>query len=75
MNNMNNKNLRELYELFLINVTEKNIKPNVKMNRYIERYLDKSILHNYESSYTNFSYIYDIENPIQTNKIKQNKRD
>lgn len=70
MNNMNNKNLRELYELFLINVTEKNIKPNVKMNRYIERYLDKSILHNYESSYTNFSYIYDIETPIQTNKTK-----
>jgi hypothetical protein len=61
--NMNNKNLKELYELFLINITEKHIKPNDKMNRYIERYLDKSILYNYESSYSNFSYIYDIEIP------------
>ena len=59
---MNNKyNLKELYKLFLINVTEKNIKTTNKLSKCIESYLDKSILNNYESLYSTFCYIYDIE--------------
>ena len=59
---MNNKqDLKELYKLFLINLIEKNkIRDQKQINKCIETYLDKSI-NNYESAYTTFSYIYDIE--------------
>ena len=59
----NNQNLKELYKLFLINLTEKKpfISNKKQLKRCIENYLDKSILHNYESSYNTYGYIYDIE--------------
>lgn len=60
---MNNKqNLKELYKTFLINLVEKNKTiDQKKINKCIETYLDKSIINNYESAYSTFSYIYDIE--------------
>jgi len=62
---MNNKHdLKELYKLFLVNLTEKNIRTR-KNKKYItkciENYLDKSVLQNYESKYNTFVYIYNIE--------------
>ena len=63
--NMNNKrDLKELYKLFLVNLTENKIrtKQNKKqIIKCIETYLDKSILHDYESTYNTFVYIYNIE--------------
>ena len=62
---MNNKeNLKELYKLFLINLTEKKTRVShdkTQLTRCIENYLDKSVLYNYESIYETFCYIYDID--------------
>jgi len=63
---MNNKShLKELYKLFLVNLTGK--KTRTRQNKKqiikcIENYLDKSVLQNYESKYNTFVYIYNIEN-------------
>ena len=60
---MNNKqDLKAMYKLFLINLVEKNeIVDKQKINKCIETYLDKSITSKYNSAYTTFSYIYDME--------------
>ena len=60
---MNNKqDLKELYKIFLINLVEKNKTiDQTKIKKCIETYLDKSIINKYESTYSTFSYIYDIE--------------
>ena len=63
---MNNKqDLKELYKLFLANLTEKKIRTRQnkkQIMKCIETYLDKSVLKNYESKYDTFVYIYNIEN-------------
>ena len=58
----NTQDLKAMYKLFLINLVEKNKKiDQKKINKCIETYLDKSIINKYESAYSTFSYIYDIE--------------
>mgnify|MGYP005647626509 CR=1 FL=1 len=63
---MNNKqHLKELYKLFLVNLTGKNTRTRQNKKQIIkciENYLDKSVLQNYESKYNTFVYIYNIEN-------------
>ena len=62
---MNNKqDLKELYKLFLVNLTENKIRTKYnkkQIMKCIETYLDKSVLQNYESKYNTFLYIYNIE--------------
>jgi hypothetical protein len=63
MNN-NKQYLKELYKLFLININENNvhtIQNKKQIMKCIENYLDKTILHNYESKYNTFACIYDTE--------------
>jgi hypothetical protein len=58
----NEQHLKELYKLFLVNLTGKKTRQNKKQNKKqiikcIENYLDKSVLQNYESKYNTFVYL------------------
>ena len=63
MDNNSKENLKKMYQVFLINLVEQNKNiDKTKINKCIETYLDKSIINNYKTSYSTFSYIYDMEN-------------
>ena len=57
----NQQELKKMYKLFLINLVQNHPLDKMKINKCIETYLDKSIIRNYNSSYSTFSYIYDLE--------------